>query len=118
MSGLSDLKRYFRRPSRREGVALALLIALVAIVVPIEPYDWLQRSVTAQLNSKPYEGDGVIIAIDAKTERELPARAWSKSDLADLLGRLAQHQPKKVIIAQQYFDIGDDDERLVDALAN
>ncbi|MCK0100087.1 ATP-binding protein [Qipengyuania sp. S6317L1] len=118
MSGLSDLKRYFRRPSRREGVALALLIALVAIVVPIEPYDWLQRSVTAQLNSKPYEGDGVIIAIDAKTERELPARAWSKSDLADLLGRLAQHHPNKVIIAQQYFDIGDDDERLVDALAN
>ena len=118
MSGISDLKRYFRRPARREVLGLALLIFLVAIVKPIEPYDWLQRSITAQLNSKPYEGDAAIVAIDARTERELPSRAWSKSDLADLLTRLSAQKPKTIIVAQQYFEtgVGDGDETLLAAL--
>ncbi|UAB79363.1 CHASE2 domain-containing protein [Erythrobacter sp. SCSIO 43205] len=118
MSRLWDLKRYFRRPSRREGILLGVLIVFISLAVPFEPYDWLQRSVTAQLNLKPYKGDAVIIAIDAKTERELPDRAWSKSDLADLLTRLSEHDPKQIVIAQQYFEAGadDDDQRLIDAL--
>ncbi|WP_298301810.1 ATP-binding protein [uncultured Erythrobacter sp.] len=104
MSITSKIRGLVRWPSRREGISLFLLTVFMVVGVPFEPYDWLQQSISASANSKPYEGDGVVIAIDAETESELPTRVWSKSDLAALLNGIAKHSPKRIVIAKQYFD--------------
>jgi len=120
MSGILNLRGALRRPTRREGIALALLVLFVAVVEPFEPYIFLQRPVTAALNAKAYDGDAALIAIDAKTESELPNKVWSKSDLADLLIEVRTLSPRQVIIAQQYFDEGNQagSEKLASALAS
>lgn len=119
MSGISELRGSLRWPSRREGISLALLILFVAVVEPLEPYDLLQRAVSAVVNTKSYEGDGVVIAIDAKTERELPNRVWSKSNLADLLEELSKNSPQHIVIAQQNFeeDSQADSSKLISVLS-
>ncbi|MEP0390625.1 MAG: ATP-binding protein [Erythrobacter sp.] len=72
--------------------------------MPFEPYDWFQRSITASTNSKLYTGNGVVVAIDAKTERELTSRVWSEADLAKLLEEVSKHSPEQIVVANQYFD--------------
>lgn len=118
MSGTSKIRGFFRWPSRRELLFLFLLIFLVTTNL-FAPYDGLQQRVTAALNSKPYEGDGVVIAIDADTLAELPNKFWSKSDLADLLVEVETLAPEQIVITQQYFDEGNQAEslKLANALA-
>lgn len=119
MGGLSGLKRFFRRPSRREVVALLLLAVFAAVAGPFGPYDDIQRSVSARLNAKPYQGNSVIVAVDAKTQSELPAGAWTKRDLAKLLGAIDASKPKQILVGRQYFDESTETEtqELADALA-
>lgn len=106
MSGLAKIRQLLRRPTRREGISLVLVLLLVALFNPLQWYDERQRSVTAALTAKAYEGDGVVIAIDAKTERELSDKVWSRTDLAQLLAELNTHSPGQIVIGPQYFDEG------------
>lgn len=107
MNGKFSLCSWLRWPSRREFLALTFLIIFVAIVEPAEPYDLIQGAVAAGVNAKDYRGDGIIVAIDTATERELPGRFWSESDLAELLDELRKLSPAKIAITKQYFDQGD-----------
>ena len=92
----------------------------MAVAVPFEPYDWLQRSVTAAVSSKEYRGDAIIVAIDDETMRELPANKWTKDDLAVLLSNLGKASPKQVVVDLQYFanNNSESSSQLADALAS
>lgn len=93
----------FRQVDRSEWYFLLGVAVLLILLVPFEPYDWAQRSVTAQTNAKAYRGDAVIIAIDQKTENALPSNLWSERDLARLVEKVGGADPQRVIIDRQYF---------------
>ncbi|QYJ07597.1 CHASE2 domain-containing protein [Qipengyuania flava] len=103
MNRLVTRQSRLRKPSRRELALFALLAAFIAVIEPFEPYDWLQSSVTAAINAKDYEGNAIIVAIDEETERNLPSRSWTRSELAALLTKLGQSEPEVILVDQQYF---------------
>lgn len=100
---LDQRPSYIRAPRRTEWYYLIAITLFVALLVPFEPYDWVQRAVTAVFQPKDYRGDAVIIAIDEDTERGLPSRTWSEADLAALLGTIGTQPPQQIIINRQYF---------------
>ncbi|MBB3033358.1 ATP-binding protein [Alteriqipengyuania lutimaris] len=110
---------FSRRPSRRELLIFAFLAIFIVAVEPFEPYDWLQRSVTAAANPKAYRGDAVIVAIDTDTVQQQPTNSWTKSDLADLLAIIGNAQPKQILVDSQYFaeDTDEGAEQLAEAVA-
>lgn len=109
---------YLRRPKRSEWYYLAIVVIILIIVVPFEPYDWAQRSITAVANAKDYRGDAVVIAIDQETERGLASKVWSPDDLAILLEKVRDAQPKQIVVDRQFFqfDTPSDTEALAEAL--
>jgi signal transduction histidine kinase len=107
MTRFNSIRAGWRRPSKREMVFAAALILVFSVLgtgLPFAPYDWLQQRVTAGLNSQPYNGNAVIIAIDEPTLTQLPDRSWDKNDLAILLTRINGNAPKQIIITPQFFD--------------
>lgn len=118
MSGLSNLRRYLRRPSRRQwtffGVLFAIMFSLAALNINIlAPIDWMLRAITAEINERPYEGDGVVILVDDKTISSLGGNGWSRADLAELVSVLGEANPQKIVIEPQYFPSQNDDETAV-----
>ena len=108
MSGLSELKRYFRRPSRGQwtffGVLFVIFTGLAAFNINIvAPIDWMLRGITAEINQRPYEGDGVVILVDDETIASLDDKDWSRADLAKLMSILHEASPRQVVIQEQYF---------------
>ena len=55
------------------------------------------------INSRDYGGDAVIVAIDEKTESNLPSKAWSKQNLADLVQKVESASAKQIVIDRQFF---------------
>ena len=105
-----SLKPFLRRSSRGERLFFVILAAIFLITGPgqiFEPYDWGQKTITAVLNSKPYDGDGLVIAIDEETLENLPEGSWTPSDLARLLEKVRLGDPDAVAIETQHFE---DDE--------
>lgn len=101
---------YLRRPQRGECIFLAILVLIFGVLgaaLPFAPYDWLQQRITAQLNTKGYEGDAVVIAIDDDTISYLDDKQWDKNDLAKLLLVVRQGSPKQIIVDRQFFEGGD-----------
>lgn len=109
---LADLP--LRRPKKSEWYQFSFIVVFLIVLVPFEPYDWLQRAVTAVANARDYRGDAVIIAIDQKTERNLGSKAWSEQDLADLLGKLQGANAKQIVIDRQFFQFDRPDDTLVE----
>lgn len=104
-----------RKPSRRELVLFALLAAFIAVLEPFEPYDWLQSSVTAAINAKDYDGEAVVIAIDAETERATPTRSWTRRELAALITKVSAARPSALLVDRMYFE--DEDASSIAELA-
>ncbi|PLK24572.1 hypothetical protein C0V72_05715 [Porphyrobacter sp. TH134] len=99
----TQMPAYARSPERAEWYYLLVITILLVVLVPFEPYDWVQRAVTAVFEPKDYRGDAVIIAIDEETERGLPTRTWSEADLSGLLTTIGAQSPRQIIINRQYF---------------
>lgn len=116
---LEQRPSYIRSPRKTEWYYLIAITLFVVLLVPFEPYDWVQRAVTAVVQPKDYRGNAVIIAIDEDTERGLPSRTWSEADLAALLGTIGNQSPQRIIINRQYFKFSSPAgvARLYDALA-
>ena len=90
-----------RSSSRREKVFFAIVAAFFALVAPLQifaPYDWMQSIVSAQINQKPYDGDGVVVAIDDATIAATPDGEWTPEQLAALLDRIASARPAQVVV--------------------
>ena len=99
-----------RSSSRREKLFFAIVAALFAIIAPLQifaPYDWMQSIVSAQINQKPYDGDGVVVAIDDATIAATPDGEWTPEQLAALLDRIASARPARVVVENQYLDPGE-----------
>ena len=107
-----------RDSSRREKVFFATVAALFALIAPLQifaPYDWMQSIVSAHINQKPYDGDGVVVAIDDATIAASPEGEWTPQQLAALLDRIASAKPAQVVVENQYLDPGE--TQRTDALA-
>lgn len=107
-----------RTSSRREKVFFATVAALFALIAPLQifaPYDWMQSIVSAHINQKPYDGDGVVVAIDDATIAASPEGEWTPQQLAALLDRIAAAKPARVVVENQYLDPGE--TQRTDALA-
>ncbi|WP_435199017.1 ATP-binding protein [Qipengyuania sp. 902] len=99
-----------RISSRREKVFFATVAALFALIAPLQlfaPYDWMQSIVSAHINQKPYDGDGVVVAIDDATIAASPEGEWTPQQLAALLDRIAAAKPARVVVENQYLDPGE-----------
>lgn len=114
MLTISNRKSPFRTPSRGEVVFLAV-IALTLLIftappgtLPLSPFDWMQQRITAQINEKPYEGDGIVVAIDEETYSYLGRSDWTRSDLARIVSAIGDAQPKVLLISRQYFSADDE----------
>lgn len=116
----ASFMRHLRRPRRAAWYYLLAVIALLIILEPFEPYDWVQRSVTAVVNAKDYRGDAVIIAIDQRTESSRASKAWSQDDLAKVLEKVGDTDPKQIVVDRQFFqsDAPGQADKLAKALAN
>lgn len=110
----------FRQPERSEWFFLLGVVVFLVLLVPFTPYDWMQRSATALANAKTYRGNAVIIAIDRKTESNLPSNLWSEPDLANLVEKVGSADPERVVIDRQYFKFArpDGSGRLAGTLAS
>lgn len=82
---------------------LSLVITLSAPLVLFEPYDWLQRGLTDEINQKPYNGDATIIAIDRDTVETLPGKVWTRVALADVIETLDKAGAERIFIDRQRF---------------
>ena len=108
-------KSIFRKPSRGELVFLTLLSLIFFISgnlgrdLPFAPFDWMQQSITAQVNQKEYDGDGIVVFIDDQTFDALGRSEWMRGDLAKLLVAINKSGPSQVAIDRQYFS-GSDQE--------
>lgn len=105
-------KSITRKPSRGELIFLSLLSLIFGFLgsieeLPFTPFDWLQQSITARINEKPYDGDGVVVSIGEETFTQLDNTEWTRSDLASLLTKIDKAEPKHIVVARQYFT-GDD----------
>lgn len=87
-----------------EWYYLGFIVVFLAVLVPFEPYDWVQRAVTAAINSRPYSGNAAIIAIDEQTERRLGANAWSQQNLAEVIAKAGRASPRQIVVDRQFFD--------------
>lgn len=121
MINFDNMLFMLQKLSKKELISiliLALFFFLSGYSQIFAPYDWLQQTVAANVNAKPYDGDAVFIAIDEPTLDELDGRYWTEADLARLLDRVAGASPKQVLIAPQFFesDKGNDKASLSRAL--
>ena len=94
-------KSLLRSASRGEKTFFLVLATFFVLIGPAQffaPYDFAQQAVTAIANSKPYQGDGVVVAIDEATVDADSDGTWTSADLAALLSRIAQGQPSQVVI--------------------
>ena len=107
---LNTKKVLVQRTSASEWYYFCFIAFFLAILVPFEPYDWVQRAVTAVVNSKDYRGDAVIVAIDEKTESRLASKVWSQDNLADLIQKVGSASAKQIIIDRQFFAVDTQDE--------
>lgn len=99
-------KPLLRRPSRGEVVFLGILAFVFGILIvasPFRPLDWFQQDLTATLNEKQYDGDGVIVEISETAIAELGDEGWSPAVLANLLTKIDAAGPKSILVEQQYF---------------
>ena len=94
-------KSLLRNASRGEKTFFLVLAAFFVLIGPAQffaPYDFAQQAVTAIANSKPYQGDGIVVAVDEATVDADSDGTWTNADLAGLLSRIAQGEPSQVVI--------------------
>lgn len=126
MKNIVARKSILRKPSRGELVFLAVLVLFfggtgsVGSSLLFAPFDWLQQRTVAQINERPYDGDGVLVSITEDTLTALDRTRWTKAELAELLTVIRQAGPSQIVVSRQYFS-GDDQlgtDQLRDALSS
>ncbi|MEM6826387.1 MAG: ATP-binding protein [Pseudomonadota bacterium] len=114
MQHITKNKSSLRKPSRGEKLGLALLVLVFVVLgnveddLPFAPFDWFQQRITAQINTKPYTGDGLVVAITESTLEELDGSQWRRSELAKVLTEVAKAGPSKIAVGNQYFSSADE----------
>ncbi len=113
MVDLISRRSLLRKPSRGELLFLGLLALFIAFDRASGDgsgdggwtggLTWFQSPVAAQINSKDYDGDGLVIEINEVTFDRLGRNEWTRADLAQLLESLGEAQPRKVVVDRQYF---------------
>ena len=109
-AGFGKLLREIRKtPGFVYVTVLVAIFGLLGPAKPFEPYDWFQQSFTAQINSKPYAGDAILVEIDEQTLKQLDSVAINRSQLATIIENINKASPKQLIIDAQYFGIDNQD---------
>ena len=98
-------------PGFKYLLALILLLATLGNEMPFEPYDWVQQSVTPRLNTKPYRGDAVIIAVDQKTIAALGRKTLNGRDLAKLVTNVERAKPEQILIDRLPLALNAEEDR-------
>ncbi len=111
------LARWQSRVARYTAL-LIFGLGLIGSELPFEPYDWVQKSLTARVNAKPYRGDAIVVEIDARTMEALGKSRISDDDLALLIDRIAAAKPKQIVIGRirQHLPTQQSSQKLVDAI--
>ena len=102
------------RTGARLALILIVIFGLLGPIAPFGPYDWVQQWVSARVNSKPYDGDAVIVSIDEQSLRLIGEPSWSPGALAKLLTAISDADPKQIVIGRQHFgpdNVGREDLR-------
>jgi len=84
-------------------IAVSLMIGVLGNQLPFEPYDWIQQSISARFNSKPYNGNAVLIAVDESTLKQIDGGLWKPETLAKLITKISKTDTKQIIIEEQNF---------------
>ncbi|HEX4847550.1 MAG TPA: CHASE2 domain-containing protein, partial [Novosphingobium sp.] len=92
--------RLWRDRTARYVIVIILVLGALGSNLPFEPYDWLQKSVTARLNAKPYTGDAIIIEIDNQTFEGLGRPALDDRDLARLVRNLDAAKASRIVLGR------------------
>lgn len=90
-------RRSHGRPLR-STIILIGVIFLLGEIRPFAPYDWLQQSITARLNLRPYAGDITVVSLDKATREHFGQPGLGQADLARLLIKLDEARPHQIAI--------------------
>lgn len=117
-SAKSWLLKGWQNRSARYVTLLILVLGLIGSELPFEPFDWVQKSLTAQFNAKPYRGDAVIVEIDTRTMDGMGKSRMSDDDLAQLIDKIAAGKPKRIVIGRirQYVPGRESSKQLVESI--
>lgn len=100
------LRKLRHAPGSLTLVVMAILIAIMGSEKPFEPYDWIQRNLTAQINAKPYRGDAVMILFDKKSIGAQGSGAIDGTMLGAVIAAISQGRPKAIVVDRVRFEAG------------